>query len=120
MNTLAKRLRAVLLQRCPRCLEGKVYHGLTAMNEHCPACGHRFEREPGYFLGSLYASYFLSIPLLLGLFALLWWLLPTWPAEVVVLLTAVPYLVFMPFVVRYARVIWMYIGLPPDAAPKSG
>jgi len=119
MSALASRLRAVLFLRCPRCLRGRVFAGLTAMHERCPECGHRFEREPGYFLGSLYASYFLSIPLLGLLFALLYWLdVFPWPAEYVVLAAAVPYLLLMPAVVRYARVIWMHIDPPPDPAVK--
>lgn len=119
MTSLLERLRAVFRQRCPRCLDGKVFRDLIAMHEYCPACGHRFEREPGYFLGALYASYFLSIPLLGLLFALLYWadVFP-WPAEYLVLLAAVPYLALMPAVFRYARVIWMHIDPPPDASPR--
>ncbi len=113
MAVLRQRLVAVLLQRCPRCLRGKVFSGLLKMYEHCPVCGHRFEREPGYFLGALYASYFLSIPLLgLLVWALSSWVLPHWPLEYVVLLAALPYLLLMPAVVRYSRVIWMHIDPP--------
>lgn len=89
------------------------------MHEHCPECGHRFEREPGYFLGALYASYFLSIPLLGVFFVLLSWAdVVPWPAEYLVLLAAVPYLVLMPGVVRYARMIWMHIDPPPGSVAK--
>ena len=84
------------------------------MRETCPVCGHRFEREPGYFLGALYASYFLSIPLLGLLIAVLhWWLLPSWPVEVVIFLAVIPYLALIPLVIRYSRVIWMHIDPPP-------
>jgi hypothetical protein len=27
------------------------------MNERCPYCGLKFEREQGYFLGAMYFSY---------------------------------------------------------------
>ena len=112
MTAVASRLRAVLLQRCPRCLQGPIFHGLMTMHKDCPVCGHHFEREPGYFLGAMYASYFLAVPLLLILYWLLWWFLPAWRGEYLALLTVVPYLLVVPWVFRYSRVIWMHIDPP--------
>ena len=37
------------------------------MSKRCPACGLKFEREPGYFFGAMYVSYFLSVGILGGL-----------------------------------------------------
>jgi uncharacterized protein (DUF983 family) len=62
------RLIAILLQHCPRCLSGNVYHGLASMHEHCPVCDLKFGREPGYFTGAMYASYALSVPFLTAIF----------------------------------------------------
>jgi uncharacterized protein (DUF983 family) len=120
IGTFGRRLQAVLLQRCPQCLQGKVFRGWIRMRETCPVCGHRFEREPGYFLGAMYASYFLSIGVLGLVFAFLYWVVfPDWPPEYVVLLAAVPYLALAPWVFRYSRVIWMHIDPPPaDASSK--
>jgi uncharacterized protein (DUF983 family) len=114
MGGLARRLGAILHQRCPKCLRGRVFIRIATMLEHCPECGHKFEREEGYFLGAWYASYFLSIPLLgLLTFLLHWFVLPTWRLEFVVLVACIPYLLFMPFVYRYARIFWMHIDAPP-------
>jgi hypothetical protein len=30
------------------------------MHTHCPSCEAKFEREPGYFLGSIYINYGLT------------------------------------------------------------
>ena len=30
------------------------------MHERCPSCGVKFEREPGFFLGSIYINYGLT------------------------------------------------------------
>lgn len=38
---MGPRLRAILAQRCPVCLQGKMFRGPFAMNEVCPVCGHR-------------------------------------------------------------------------------
>jgi len=42
------------------------------MNEHCPHCGLRFEREQGYFLGAMYISYGLALPMIAFFAVLLW------------------------------------------------
>ncbi len=112
--SLARRFKAVLWQRCPKCLEGRVFSGATVMREHCPVCGHKFQREPGYFTGAMYASYFLAI-LVLGLITLITYFLflPDWKIENVVLVAAIPFLLLVPMVFRYSRIVWMHIDYPP-------
>jgi uncharacterized protein (DUF983 family) len=114
MANLGERLRAIFLQHCPRCLKGKVYHGLIAMYETCPVCGYRFEREQGYFLGAMYASYFLAVPVV-GLLA--WainvWIVPQWSLFAATFLATPPFLLSVPLIYRYSRVIWMHIDPPP-------
>jgi hypothetical protein len=78
------------------------------MNESCPCCGIRFEREPGYFLGAMYFSYFLSVPILGLLILAGHLLLPAWRIEVIIGLAAIAYIPFMPLVFRYSRVFWIY------------
>jgi Protein of unknown function (DUF983) len=50
---LARSLRL----RCPRCGQGKLFTGLFMMPVECPQCKLRYERAPGYFLGSTYINY---------------------------------------------------------------
>lgn len=81
---------------------------MFGMNEFCPVCRLRFEREQGYFLGAMYISYPISI-LVLGLLILvLWACLPNWRPEYVIVLAVVPYLPLTPLVFRYARILWMH------------
>src|SRR5437764_919989 len=59
-------LADILHQRCPRCRTGKIFRGsaflgFPKMNERCPVCQLRFEREAGYFLGAMYVSYGLAL-----------------------------------------------------------
>src|SRR5947208_16960374 len=58
---LAARLRAIIRQRCPVCLQGAMFRGRFEMNATCPVCGHRLEREPGFFQGAMYVSYGIGI-----------------------------------------------------------
>lgn len=104
-----------LLQcKCPKCGEGKIfqYDGnifllkAPVMHEQCPVCEYRFEKEPGYFIGSLYVSYGLAVGELMVLFAILYFLLSFYALMVAMLLSLV-LLTFINF--RYARTIWIYI-----------
>ena len=51
--------RALAL-RCPRCGGGKLFRGYFRMYPECPNCKLRYERAPGYFLGSAYINYGLT------------------------------------------------------------
>ena len=82
--------------------------GFVAMHEKCPVCGLKYEREPGYFLGAMYFSYLLSIPPVLILVLLLW-RLTSWRFDLVLVTAFVAYLPLVPFVTRFARVVWMYV-----------
>ena len=106
--TTSQKWLALLRQRCPHCCEGKIYERGLKMHERCPVCKLRFEREPGYFLGSLYISYgmstgFLLIGLLIGS-----WLLPEVDLGWIVLLAGAVFVPFVPMVTRYARVMWIF------------
>jgi uncharacterized protein (DUF983 family) len=104
------RLIAVLLQRCPRCLQGRVFYGWVAMHDTCPDCGHQFGREPGYFTGAMFASYALAVPLLFAIFMVLWnFFSATWPLTFNLFVTFVVFLPFAPIIFRYSRVLWMHV-----------
>jgi uncharacterized protein (DUF983 family) len=99
---------ALLLERCPRCRQGRVFNARFAMNELCPVCHLRFEREQGYFFGAMYVSYGLSIQILCLLILLGHLLLPSLRIEFVIGLSLLPYLFLVPAVFRYSRVIWIH------------
>ena len=45
---------------CPFCGQGKLFRGYFLMEKNCPACDRKLEREPGFFLGSIYFNYGLT------------------------------------------------------------
>src|SRR5262245_11384205 len=53
-------LGRALRLRCPLCGQGKLFRRWLRMHEKCPHCGVKFEREPGFFLGSIYINYGLT------------------------------------------------------------
>jgi uncharacterized protein (DUF983 family) len=98
-------LRALRL-RCPRCGEGKMFTGLFRMNETCPHCRHRFEREPGYFLGSIYINYGLTAALTVAAYITLRFGYGIEARKVAWGLLAFVVL-FGVFFHRYARALWV-------------
>src|SRR5467141_663442 len=67
----------ILHHRCPRCRVGKIFHhsiflGFPKMHERCSVCDLRYEREPGYFLGAMYISYALALPVVAFIAGFLW------------------------------------------------
>jgi uncharacterized protein (DUF983 family) len=114
-DNLLRRFIAILLQRCPRCLSGHVYHGLMSMHDTCPECRHQFGREPGYFTGAMFVSYTLAVPLLFIIFIILWQVFSTtWPLTLNLLVTFIVFLPFVPIIFRYSRIIWMYVDWKLD------
>ena len=73
----------------------------------CPVCGLKFEREQGYFIGALYVSYLLGIPIVGALMLVYWWLTP-WRLETLLLAAFLTFQLFVPVVLRFAKVVWMY------------
>ena len=57
--------------RCPRCGIGPLFRGAFRMYEACPHCGFSYEREPGFYLGSIYMNYGATVILTGALYALL-------------------------------------------------
>lgn len=104
-----RRLRAILRGACPRCFEGAIFGGWLAMNDRCPRCRLAFEREPGYFVGAMYLSYALSVPLLAGLTLGVLWLRPGWDLSTALLAAVALCLPLAPLLFRFARVAWLHI-----------
>ncbi|MBW3543408.1 MAG: DUF983 domain-containing protein [Planctomycetes bacterium] len=50
--------------RCPRCGAGPLFRGMFRMYDRCSSCGLKYERAPGYFLGSAYINYGVTAVLL--------------------------------------------------------
>lgn len=64
-------LGRALRLRCPLCGEGRLFRNWILMHERCPHCGVKFEREPGFFLGSIYINYGLTALLVAIVYPLL-------------------------------------------------
>ena len=110
------RLAALLKQRCPHCLQGRVFISTWKMNETCPYCGIKFEREDGYFMMSVFIGYvigaFIALPICLALYFL------DAPFAWYFIFTIGIFLLLIPLIFRYARLIWMHIDEVLDPRSK--
>ena len=100
--------KSVLDQRCPSCHRGRVFSGFLEMKDSCDACGYRFEREPGYFVGAMYVSYAMAVGAYAGLVLLFQRLLPALSPAAALGAAFPPFLLLVPVIFRYSRVIWMH------------
>lgn len=115
MTGSSRMLARGLARRCPICGSGGLFASWFKMRERCPGCGHRFEREEGFFLG----AYVVNLAVVEGLLGLLV-VVPTivlaatrpgfnpWPVVAVGLVAAiVGPLAFYPF----SRTIWVALDV---------
>ena len=95
--------------RCPRCGVGRLFAGPRkwfVMHERCEACGLKYERDRGYFLGSTYVNYGWTGSLLVVLYMGLHFGLGLSNTQLAFPLAAV--FVGVPIVMwRHARSVWL-------------
>ena len=116
------RLVAIILQRCPVCLEGKPFRSMLGMHPDCPVCGIHFERESGYFLNAMFVAYSFGF-VIFGPLALVLYLtgVPTLPFSIIMVGLL---LLSWPLIFRYSRIVWMHMDqmmdtrARPDAQPE--
>lgn len=89
------------------------------MNDPCPTCGLIFQREEGYFLGSMYFSYPLGA-ILLGIGYIIGILLfPEANPYLILAALFVPFVLLTPTIFRYSRTLWIYYdrwGCPSEVS----
>lgn len=120
-------LLSVLKNKCARCRRGDLYQSknpyrfgsFMKMNEFCPVCGQPSEPETGFYFGTGYVSYALSIALSVATFVawfvligfslydnrLFWWLG----------INGVILVALQPMLMRISRTIWLYFFVYYDS-----
>jgi uncharacterized protein (DUF983 family) len=99
-------LSRALRLRCPRCGEGILFMGWFRMRSRCDWCGLVYEREPGFFLGSVYVNYGLTALMVTIAYVAMIATNSATPDQLLAGLT-VFCLVFPVWFFRYARSLWL-------------
>jgi uncharacterized protein (DUF983 family) len=80
MSDKPSRLKSILQMKCPNCRKGDMYcnksifplKDLLKMHDRCPVCGQKMELEVGFYYGTGYVSYALSVTLIAFCFIAYW------------------------------------------------
>lgn len=127
-NTRPGLLMSLLTNKCARCRRGDLYvtqnpydlKRMTEMHVNCPVCGQLVEIEPGFYFGTGYVSYALSVMVCVASFIawkvfvgmslednrLFWWIGSN----------AILLLLLQPILMRLSRTIWLafFVRYDPD------
>jgi phage FluMu protein Com len=112
-------LLSVLSNKCPRCRKGNIFASdnayklseTTKMKESCEVCGQPTEIEVGFYYGTGYVSYALSVAFSVATF-IAWWVLIGFSLDDTRFFwwmgtNAVLMIVLQPLFMRLSRSIWL-------------
>jgi len=112
-------LKSVFTNRCPRCRHGKLFlesnpyklKTTMRMPEKCPVCGQPFELQTGFYFGTGFVSYGLSV-FLLGISFAIWYLTLGFSVRdnsvfIWLSVSALILILVQPVLQRWARSIWI-------------
>jgi uncharacterized protein (DUF983 family) len=104
--------------RCPKCGKSPIFRGWFAMHDACLSCGRRFQRDAGYFLGSIYFNYGVTAMLVVVMYFAMYF--RDWLTDrdrlIVLSLFAI---VFPMWFFRYARAFWIAFDERWDPWPNT-
>ncbi|MCA9234614.1 MAG: DUF983 domain-containing protein [Planctomycetales bacterium] len=104
--------------RCPACGQGRLFRGWLRMNDPCPRCGRRFDRAPGYLLGSIYFNYGVTTLLVTAAYFAGYFSGKLTSQQLLIALAAFSVLFPMWFF-RYARALWIAFDERWDPWPNE-
>ncbi|OSZ78332.1 hypothetical protein CAP35_08740 [Chitinophagaceae bacterium IBVUCB1] len=114
-------LPAMITMKCPNCRKGHMFvnksifplSGMLQMPEKCESCGQKFELEVGFYYGTGYVSYALSVALYIFNFV--------WYGVLIGLsykdnsifyclgISTAIVLILQPWLMRFSRVLYLYM-----------
>ncbi len=122
---------SMLTMKCPRCRRGHMFLNnnpwnlkkTLKMHEKCPECSQPFELEVGFWYGTGYVSYALTVIMSAASFVG-WWVLIGLSTEDNRLfwwlgINSVVLIVLQPWIMRLSRVIYLYFFVGYDADYKN-
>ena len=115
---LSKIVSRALRLRCPACGEHRMFRNWITMHDPCPACGRKFNRAPGYLLGSIYINYGVTT-LLIVIFYFAMYLSKLFTGNQILWALSGFGLLFPLWFFRYARALWIAFDERWDPWPNE-
>jgi uncharacterized protein DUF983 len=124
-------LWSLITMKCPRCRKGPMFNNnnpwnlnkVFSMPKHCPECNQQYEMELGFWYGTAYVSYALSVAFCVASFVA-WYVLIGmstednrvfwWMGINIFLLIAL-----QPWLMRMSRVLYLYFFVKYDPHYKE-
>ena len=88
------------------------------MNDPCTHCGRKYEREPGFWLGSIYFNYGVTTLIVVGMYFSLFFSEVLTGKQLLVVLGLFA-LLFPLWFFRYARALWLAFDQRCDPWPED-
>jgi len=120
-------INSLLLQKCPHCRQGNMFQQQFSwnvsrylkMHDRCPVCDQEMELEPGFYYGTAYVSYALTVAFSVFTFVI-WWLMIGFSLEDNrffwwIGINAFCMLLSQPYLMRLSRTIWLSFFVRFDA-----
>lgn len=125
---------SILTMRCPRCRKGPMFNHpnpfkslklskIFDMPEHCPECGQKYDLEQGFWYGTGYVSYALTVAISVATF-IAWLVLIGisfrdnrifgW-----LIFNGILLVVIQPWLMRLSRVVYLYFFVRYDEDYQS-
>lgn len=105
----------IITEKCPVCGESHVFtkkgnpflFKMPKMKKECDVCGHKFEKEPGFFYGAMYVSYGLTILEMAPVFLISRLFVESYNGTIAIV--GLCAFLLSTFNFRLSRMIWMYM-----------
>lgn len=114
-------LPSILKMKCPNCRKGNMFTHASVfplkhmldMPERCPVCGQKMEIEVGFYYGTGYVSYGLTVALLAACFVAYWVILGLSYKDNSIFYalgsSVAIALLLQPWLMRISRVLYLYM-----------
>lgn len=120
-DTAPNRFLSMMKMKCPNCHKGNMFTNnsifplgkLLDMPERCTVCNQKFEIEPGFWYGTGYVSYAISVGSIF-IIAVLYALIVgfSWKDNSIYIFLVVmvsTLTLIQPWIMRYSRVLYLYV-----------
>ncbi len=117
---------AILGAKCPKCRKGDLFPvsmlsfgKLTAINSKCPNCGEDLMPEPDFYYGAMYISYAMSVALFVAVVIAINVLFGELAIWVYIVSVVVINVLLMPLMLRFSKVLYLYLLGKINYEPKK-
>ena len=114
---MKKILLSIVKNKCPKCLKGNFFINSNPyynfffhkgeILKKCSNCNFEYELEPGFFWGSMYVNYALSVFFGIIIFLVSYFILKIESIIFIIILISLGLLLLIPFTYYLGRLIWL-------------